>query len=55
MADLEEKMLKNFGKKAMIWWRYIHDIFFIWENDEDSLKAFIDQVNMFHPFHKIHS
>ena len=29
MADLEEKMLEIFEKKAMIWWRYIDDIFFI--------------------------
>ena len=42
----------------MIWWSYKDDIFFIWEHDatffiwehdEESLKVFIDQVNMFHP------
>ena len=33
----------------MIWWRYIDDIFFIWEHGEESLKVFIDQVKMFHP------
>ena len=27
---------------------YIDDIFFIWEQGEESLKAFIEQVNMFH-------
>ena len=32
----------------MIWWRYIDDIFFIWEHGEESLKAFIGQVNIFH-------
>ena len=31
----------------MIWWK--HDIFFIWEHSEESLKVFIDQVNIFHP------
>ena len=29
MTDLEEKLLKMFEKKPMIWWRYIDDIFSI--------------------------
>ena len=34
----------------MIWWRYIDDIFFIWEHGEESYRSdFIDQVNLFHP------
>ena len=50
MADLEEKMLEIFEKKSpMIWWRYIDDAFFIWEHGEESLRVFIDQINLFHP------
>ena len=49
MADLEEKILETFEKHTMIWWRYIDDIFFILEHDEESLKVFMKQVNMFHP------
>ena len=41
-------MLETFKKKPMIWWRYIVDKFFIWEHGEESLKVFIEQVNMFH-------
>ena len=48
MADFEEKMLESFEKKPMIWWRYIDDEFFIWEHGEESLKVFIERVNMFH-------
>ena len=48
MADFEEKMLESFEKKAMIWWRYIDDSFFIWENGEESLKVFIERLNIFH-------
>ena len=48
MADFEKKMLESFEKKPMIWWRYIDDEFFIWEHGEESLKVFIEQVNMFH-------
>ena len=33
----------------MTWWMYIDDIFFIWEHGEESLRVFIDQVNLFHP------
>ena len=42
MADFEEKMLEGFEKKPIIWWRYIDDIFFIWEHGEESLKVFIE-------------
>ena len=48
MAEFEEKLLENFEKKTMTWWRYIVDICFIWEHGEESLKVFIEQVNMFH-------
>ena len=48
MADFEEKFSESFEKKPMIWWRYIDYIFFIWEHGEESLKVFIEQVNMFH-------
>ena len=41
-------MLQCFEKEPMIWWRYKDDIFFIWEHGEESLKVFIEQVNMFH-------
>ena len=41
-------MLESFEKKPMIWWRYIDDVFFIWVHDEEHLKVFIEQINMFH-------
>ena len=31
-----------------VWWRYIDDIFFIWEHGEESLKNFIENLNSFH-------
>ena len=48
MTDLEETMLKKIDKIPMIWWRYINDVFFIWEHGEKSLKVFLDQVSMSH-------
>ena len=37
MADFNQKMLESFEKKPMFWWRFIDDIFFIWEHGEESL------------------
>ena len=37
IADFEKKMLEYFEKKPLIWWRYIDDIFFIWEHGEEFL------------------
>ena len=34
MAALEEKILSKVEKKPSAWWRYIDDIFFIWEHGE---------------------
>ena len=39
MAGLEEKILNAFKEKTIIWWRYIDDIFFIWEHEEESLET----------------
>ena len=52
MADLEEKILSASEKKPMIWWRYIDDIFFIWEHGEESLEKFLNKLNSFHPTKK---
>ena len=41
-------MLESFEKKPVVWWRYIDDIFFIWEYGEESLKIFMEQVKIFH-------
>ena len=49
MADLDEKILNAFEEKRMIWWKYIDDIFFIWEHGEESLEKFLNKLNTFHP------
>ena len=43
MAELESEY------KAYLWWRYIDDIFFLWEHGENKLKSFIDKINKAHP------
>ena len=49
MAELEERNLKDIELKARIWWRYIDDIFFIWEHGENSLKQFTETLHVCHP------
>ena len=48
MTVLEEKILNKVKKKPNVWWRYIDDIFFIWEHGEESLKEFLNEINSFH-------
>ena len=49
MAELEENVLENAELKPYLWWRYIDDIFFLWEHGEEKLKEFIDELNKMHP------
>ena len=49
MAELEEEIIKGSEYKPYLWWRYIDDIFFLWEHGENKLKSFIDKINKAHP------
>ena len=49
MADLEKRLLSDIDLKPYIWWRYIDDIFLIWEHGEESLKLFLGKINSIHP------
>ena len=41
MGDFEERALENYDLKPWVWWRYIDDIFLVWEHGEQSLLEFI--------------
>ena len=49
MAELEEEILREVELKPYPWWRFIGDIFFIWEHGEEKPKEFIDVLNKKHP------
>ena len=49
MADLEKRLLFDIDLKPYIWWRYIDDIFLIWEHGEESLKLSLEKINSIHP------
>ena len=49
MPDLEKRILEDIELQSCLWWRYVDDVFFIWEHGEDSLKHFIETLNACHP------
>ena len=49
MAQLEEEFLQLSPLKPWVWWRYIDDVFMIWQYGEDELKQFLEQLNSCHP------
>ena len=48
MAELEEAILKEADFKPYLWWRYIDDIFFLWEHGEEKSRSFINDINKNH-------
>ena len=38
-ANLQKRLLSDINLKPYIWWRYIDDIFLIWEDGEESLNC----------------
>ena len=49
MVELKEQIIKESEYKSYLSWRYIGDIFFLWEHGENKLKSFIDKINKVHP------
>ena len=49
MAELEEEILEKVEFKPYLWWRYIDDIFFLWEHGEEKRKSSIDNINKMQP------
>ena len=49
MAELEEEILGKAEFKPHPWWRYIDDVFFLWEHGVKKRKSLIDNINTIHP------
>ena len=41
--------------RSLVWWRYIDDVFFIWHDDEESLKDFIKFCDGYSEKHRMKS
>ena len=37
-GDLEEQILQDYSFIPLVWWRYIDDIFLLWQHEEEKLK-----------------
>ena len=48
MTKLEENLLTQTTSSPQIWWRYINDVFAIWDKGQDELDNFLQQINTFH-------
>ena len=48
VAKLEKNLMATNSTKPKVWWRYIDDIFTNWEHGQESLKLFLQQINLFH-------
>ena len=59
MDRFEETLLEEFynktGKKPVVWWRYIDDIFVIWKDGDESLKEFLNFTQNFSTHKKMKS
>ena len=49
MGYFEDKILNSLVKKPLFWWRYIDNIFMIWQHGEEKLKEFLKILNSCHP------
>ena len=49
MGYLQDKILNSLVKKPLVWWRYIDDIFMIWQHGEETLKEFLKILNGCYP------
>ena len=46
---VEENFLENSVLKPSVWWRYIDDIFMIWQHGRENIDKFLNSLNSCHP------
>ena len=49
IADLKQRLLSYVDVKLHIWWRYIDEMYLIWEHGEEYLKLFLEKINKIYP------
>ena len=49
MAEWEEKALEKCVLKPSVYWRFLDDIFMIWEHSKEKLYKFVEVLNTHHP------
>ena len=49
MDKVEIDFLEMKAVKPLVWLRYIDDVLFIWNESEEKLNEFLENLNNFHP------
>ena len=48
LGDLEERFFSDCDTLSLVWWRYIDNIFMLWQHAEKQLKKFLAILNFCH-------
>lgn len=48
MGKFEKEYLESCGVQPLLWLRFLDDIFMIWDDSEEKLLQFFDELNKFH-------
>ena len=49
MDEVETSFLDTQELKPLVWFRYIDDVFFIWNHGQEKLDSFLEEFNRFNP------
>ena len=49
MEHFENNFVQNYNYKPLIWWRYVDDIFAIYQHNEHHLHDFLNYMNSIEP------
>ena len=50
MGKFEEDFLQSRTLAPTVWFRFLDDIFMIWDHSYEELESFISDINSFHPY-----
>ena len=48
LDDLEQRLLRNYPKKCLLFKRFLDDIFAIWQHGEEELNDWLEYLNNSH-------
>ena len=48
MGKFEKDFLESSDVQPFLWFRFLDDIFMIWDDSEEILLKFLDKLNKFH-------
>ena len=49
LCNLVERFFSDCDISPLVWWRYIDNIFMLWQNGEKELKQFLEILNSYYP------